>query len=53
MIARLFREGNLQEVYRFHDEMLDRGLVPDDTTYDILLNRNFPKASALPGASHA
>ncbi|KAI7987070.1 tRNA (cytosine(38)-C(5))-methyltransferase 2 [Camellia lanceoleosa] len=37
LIAGYFKEGNLQEAFRLHDEMLDRGVVPDDTTYDILL----------------
>ena len=38
MIARHFKEGTLQEAFRLLDEMLDRGLVPNEITYDILVN---------------
>ena len=38
LIAGHFKDGNLQEAFRLHFEMLDRGLVPDGVTYDILVN---------------
>ena len=38
LIAGHFKQGNLQEAFRLLDEMLDRGLVPDEITYDILIN---------------
>ncbi|ONK77107.1 uncharacterized protein A4U43_C02F3170 [Asparagus officinalis] len=41
LIACYFREGNVQEAFRLHDEMLDRGLVPDDKTYDILVSMEY------------
>ena len=38
LIAGHFKQGNLQEAFRLLDELLDRGLVPDEFTYDILVN---------------
>jgi pentatricopeptide repeat protein len=50
LIAGNFREGNLQEAFRLHNEMLDKGLVPDDTTYDILVNGKLKVSHTLAGA---
>lgn len=33
-----------------HDEMLDKGLVPDDTTYDILVNGKLKVSHTLGGS---
>ncbi|KAK1314254.1 Pentatricopeptide repeat-containing protein [Acorus calamus] len=42
LIAGYFNERNVEEAFGLHDQMLDRGLVPDDTTYDILANAKVP-----------
>ena len=38
LIARHFKEGTLQEAFRLLDEMLNRGLVPNKITQDMLVN---------------
>lgn len=47
LIAGYFKEGHLQEAFRLHDEMLDKGLVPDDDTYDTLVNGKFQGTNGL------
>lgn len=49
LIAGYFREGNVQEAFRLHDEMLDRGLVPDEKTYDILVSMEYGGVESLRG----
>lgn len=53
LITGHFKEGNLQEAFRLHNEMLDKGLVPDDTTYDILVNGKVKDGNLFSGASSA
>lgn len=49
LIAGYFREGSVQEAFRLHNEMLDRGLVPDDKTYDIFVSIEYRGVESLRG----
>ncbi|CAA7052023.1 unnamed protein product [Microthlaspi erraticum] len=43
VIAGHYREGNLDEAFRLYNEMLEKGLVPDDTIFDILVSGKVEK----------
>ncbi|KAL6178788.1 hypothetical protein ACLB2K_050306 [Fragaria x ananassa] len=53
LIVGNFKEGKLQKSFKLHDEMLDKGLVPDDITCDILINGKFKGINVPPRTSCA
>ncbi|KAF3334946.1 Pentatricopeptide repeat-containing protein [Carex littledalei] len=42
LINAYFREGEFQEAFSLHDEMLEKGIIPDGYTYDILVGTRPP-----------
>ncbi|KFK36816.1 hypothetical protein AALP_AA4G175100 [Arabis alpina] len=47
VIAGHYREGNLDEAFRLKAEMLEKGLVHDDTIFDILVSGQAGKPPAI------
>ncbi|KAF6137100.1 hypothetical protein GIB67_030864 [Kingdonia uniflora] len=48
-IAGYFREGNVQEASRLHNEMLCKGLTSDDKALKLLGNSDYGKYNSLAG----
>ncbi|KAJ4797555.1 hypothetical protein LUZ62_048801 [Rhynchospora pubera] len=44
LINSYFREGKFQEAFFLHDDMLEKGIIPDEYTYDILVGTKPPVA---------